>query len=121
MEVRVGRLGGDNEVAQASSKQAEPSAGLSGAPLGLTVEALDTRTAAQLRVNGGVIVRAVAPDSAGSAAGLMPGDVIVQLGFQPISSLAEYENVIRQARSGERLPIRFFRNGNSVFKTIKVD
>lgn len=120
MEIRIGQLG-SNEVAQSSPKQRNSESVPDSAPLGLVVEELDPRMASRLRVDGGVAVRAVEPGSAGSDAGLAPGDVIVQLGFQPISSMQDYDDVLTQANSGERLPIRFFRNGSSVYTTIRVD
>lgn len=120
MEIRIGQLG-SNEVAQSSPKQRNSESVPDSAPLGLVVEELDPRMASRLRVDGGVAVRAVEPGSAGSDAGLAPGDVIVQLGFQPIGSMQDYEEVLAQTNSGERLPIRFFRNGSSVYTTIRVD
>lgn len=120
MEVRIGQLG-DTEVAQSSSKQPGQSTTPETVPLGLVVEELDPRVASRLRVDGGILVRSVEPGSASDRAGLAPGDVIVQLGFESITNLDDYADVIAQADSGERLPIRFFRNGNSVYTTIRVD
>lgn len=120
MEVRIGQLGA-TEVAQSSPKQSGQGGQADTVPFGLVVEALDPRMASRLRVDGGILVRSVEPGSAGDRAGLSSGDVIVQLGFEAITSLDDYESVIAQASSGERLPIRFFRNGNSVYTTIRVD
>lgn len=120
IEIRIGQLG-SSEVEQASSKQPSQNAVPDSAALGLVVEELDPRMASRLRVDGGILVRAVESGSAGDNAGLSAGDIIVQLGFQSVSSLRDYQDVLAQADSGERLPIRFFRNGNSVYTTIRVD
>jgi len=120
MEIRIGQLG-SNEVAKSSSKQPSQSAMPDDAAFGLIVEELDPRMASRLPVAGGILVRAVQSGSAGDSAGLSAGDIIVQLGFQSVTSLQDYQNVLAQADSGERLPIRFFRNGNSVYTTIRVD
>ncbi len=123
IEVRVGELGGAIEPSRVSSSKQPiaPGAPIAPSALGMRVEELDARSAAQLQLNGGVVVRAVQPDSPASRAGLAPGDIIVQLGFRNIGSMADFDQAIVDAASDERMPIRYFRNGNSVFRTIKVD
>ena len=121
IDVRVGELPTD-ETAQASPKiPSGPQPDQNTALLGMVVEDMDPRTASELRVSGGVVVRSVVPDSPAADTGVLPGDIIVQLGYQPITSVQEFEQVVRSARSGQRLPLRIFRSGNSHFRSIVVE
>ncbi|HEY7883795.1 MAG TPA: Do family serine endopeptidase [Cellvibrionaceae bacterium] len=89
--------------------------------LGLRVEAVGERQRQGMNIDGGVLVRQVEPNSAAAQTGLRPGDVIVQLGYDDVGSLSQYQDVIDQLPAGKLLPIRFLRQGQSLIRTIKIE
>ena len=73
-----------------------------------------------LSQNGALISR-VSSGSAAAKAGLLPGDVIVQLGRIRIKGKNEYQSVVGQLPENMPIPIRFFRQGRAIFRTIQID
>lgn len=88
--------------------------------LGLEVEGLDDEHLAKLRLSGGVLVTKVYPDSSAANAGLQVGDVLVQLGYQILNDLDDYDAILAELPSGTPVALRFFRRGRSIFRTIEI-
>jgi serine protease Do len=66
---------------------------------GMMVEPLTPEVARELELTGrreGVVIREVVPDGAAAAAGLQPGDVIVQVNGQAVKSPAELKSALGQ-------------------------
>jgi S1-C subfamily serine protease len=74
--------------------------------------------AARLGVRDGAWVREVSPGTPASAAGLVPDDVIVALGDQPVSSMEDLSIAVRDREVGERVAVSFVRNGRR--RTVEV-
>ena len=111
LEVTVGkRLGEDEMTADGSS----------GDPLGIEVAEIDPRVRENWRLPGGVQVTEVYPETPADLAGLRPGDIIVQLGYNAINDISDYDRVIQELPSGTPVALRFFRRGRSVFSTIEL-
>ena len=89
--------------------------------LGLSVEQIEPALARQLEIGGGVMVTAVEPSSSAAKAGLMAGDIIVQIAFKDVSGIAGFEKILKGLSAGAIVPILFYRNGTAVFRTIQVD
>lgn len=87
-------------------------------PLGISIETVDAQTRKELAIPGGVVVREVIPDSPADVTGLIPGDVITQLGFAMVTNEAEFRRQCQQLTKGAPHQIRFFRRGQPVFRTI---
>lgn len=114
LQVKLGELPENPEtVAAAKAPKLQ-----SDNPLGITVETVDAQTRKDLAIPGGVIVRAVVPDSPADVTGLLPGDVITQLGFVMITNDADFRKQSQQLSKGAPHQIRFFRRGQPVFRTI---
>jgi serine protease Do len=88
--------------------------------LGLVVEAVDMQARKQLNINGGVVVREVTPGSPADITGLIPGDVITQLGLVAINNEVDFKKQCALLQKGSPQAIRFFRGGQPVFRTILV-
>ena len=67
------------------------------------------------------LVVEVAPGSVASKAGLVKGDVIMQLGYHSIDSSSDYFEAIKRLPKGEPVAIRLIRQGRSIFKSIEVE
>lgn len=89
--------------------------------LGLEVATVDPKTIKSSEIRGGVQIGKVFPDSPAERAGLQLGDIIVQLGYQQIDNLDDYENEVRQLAKQTPIALRIFRRGRSIFRTIELD
>ncbi len=114
-------LGERESPASVAANDKPRSAGTTGVDrLGLRVEALDARQRERLEVEGGVLVRQVEPNSPAAKTGLRPGDVIVQLGYEDVASLDDYREQLDDLPEDKLLPIRFYRQGQPLIRTIKL-
>ena len=95
-----------------------PESSASADVLGLVVTDLDSAKGWRGEVSSGVVVTQVEPNSPAAHAGLIPGDVIDQLGFNEIESVESYRRVVENLDKGTPQAIRFFRNGRPIFHTI---
>lgn len=89
--------------------------------LGLSIEQIDAALIKQLEITGGVMVTGVEASSSAAKAGLLAGDVIVQIAFKDISGVRGFKKVLEGLSPGSVVPILFYRNGTAVFRTIQVD
>lgn len=88
--------------------------------LGIVVQTLgdDERRAAKV-VSGGVRVQSVAPGP-GRDAGLIPGDVILSIANQDITTAERYAEVIGRLTPGQSVPILVQRQGSPLFLALAV-
>lgn len=84
--------------------------------LGLVVTPLDRTTRGG--ADAGVIVQEVKPGSPAAEAGLQTGDVITQLAFSDIKSVADYNKVVKALPKNEPQAIRFYRQNRPVFRSV---
>lgn len=114
LKVRVGKLGGD-----------EPrditSAATGGDRIGLQVEDLSDQQKVRMRLQGGVVVRAVAPDKAAARAGLMPGDIIAQVGNEPVRDAADFGEIVNALPANVHVPLRLIRRGQAGFIALRIE
>jgi serine protease Do len=86
-----------------SGPEGAPGKGEKGALKGVSVEALtpDLREKMQLpdSVKGGVVITDLDDDSPAAAAGLQPGDLILQVNHRPVNTVAEFNSAVKQGAS----------------------
>lgn len=94
-----------------------------GALEGLSVDELTPDIAQQLNLPSatkGVVVSNVSPASQAAEVGLKRGDVIQQVNRKPVTSVAEFENAVRQAGSGPVL-LLVNRGGSTMYVLVGAD
>ena len=81
--------------------------------LGVTISALDAEAAEALNapVDNGAIISEVVPGSAAEAAGLEVQDIIVEVNNKKITNARELSTAIQLLTPGEKVAIRYFRDG----------
>ena len=85
--------------------------------IGVTVEELSDLVKAQLKIENGVSITAVAKDSAAEVAGLQVNDVIVALNGSDINSLNDLKQIVQQAKD-QPIDVKLIRSGKQ--RTLKV-
>lgn len=105
------------EEAPDADAQSQRSADQRLGKVGLVVVELNAQQRAQLGVAYGVIVRAVSAASA--RAGLVPGDIIVGIGGEPLTSLRQLETAIKAGKGSVALQV--MREGNQLFVALPLD
>ncbi len=89
--------------------------------LGLIIEELNEGELRSLRLRGGIRVTRVSGGSAAEIAGLIPGDLVVQVGYSRIDDIEQYQQVIASLPKGTPIPISFYRQGQAIFRTIQLN
>ncbi|SMF35822.1 serine protease Do [Alteromonadaceae bacterium Bs31] len=117
VNVTVGRLAGSENAGSALADNGNTDGT---DKLGLVVENIDSALKDQWRISGGVLVAQVDPQGAAADSGIAAGDVVVQLGFEQIESVKEYQQVLKKLPKDSLVPIRFYRDGRPTFRTIRL-
>ncbi len=118
VEVRIGEQ--PKEIVQAG-EQGVPE-GKEHALAGLEVRDLTAEIARSLGLppgSPGVVVTAVAPDSAAEEAGIEEGDVIVEINRQPVRHVRDFRRIRAALDKKERVLLLIQRRGSKLFILIK--
>lgn len=87
--------------------------------LGITVEPVTPEAAARLRIpaNEGLLIGDVEPDGPGASAGLLRGDVILEVNRKPVRSVSDLEGALTRDERGSNLML-INRRGQTVFLAV---
>ncbi len=89
-------------------------------PEATNTDALGLVVVAATGTEKGVQIMSVEPDSAAQRAGLQRGDVITQLNFVELDSVATYAKVVSDMPKNTAKAIRFVRKGTPIFRSITI-
>ena len=112
--------------ARAGSAAASPATRQGLPRLGISTRELDRDTARRMGAPDdlrGVVVWRVDAVSSAADAGMDRGDVILEIGRQPVSSIAEYQRLVNAARPGDVLTIYLYKLATAQRRlvTVRVD
>jgi serine protease Do len=79
--------------------------------VGVQVEPVDRTATGRLDQPGAVVIAGIQPAGPASEAGLLPGDVILQVGQHPVEGVASLQEAIELAPIGEELAVTVDRQG----------
>ena len=102
-----------SEIELLSNGQAVPYVGIRGLDVTAEIEAQG--------IPEGVYVRTVETDSPAMAAGIQSGDIITEAAGKKISSLAVYQSVMRDQKSGSKIRLKGQRQGSGGYVDISFD
>jgi len=117
IEVKIGSQPSD-KVASADDENSE-------GPVGLSLAPLSNDTRSEFGIEGkakGVVVENVAPDSHAAESGLQPGDVIVKIGNELVTTPSEAASRIHDAQRGKKdaVPLLVMRNGSTYYLALQL-
>jgi serine protease Do len=116
VEVKLAERPDEVEQSSRGGGQGGESDKSSGDLLGMKVQNLTPEMAQRARVDPGtkgVVVTAVAQDSPASQAGIDPGDVILEINRQPVTSVDDYKKAVAKLKKGQTALMRV-RSGQAV-------
>jgi serine protease Do len=100
-------------TAKERSSQAEKSR------IGAAIEGL-TDSEREAVGSDGVVIVGVQKDSPAAKAGLRKGDVVVQLGFEDVTSVQDFTQIENDLPSNKPLPVRIIRQGTPLFRSLLI-
>ena len=83
--------------------------------LGVQLEELNPKLLEKLNLPFGLGITDVEPGSAAQKAGIMPGDILVTVNFQPIKSVEALNEVMKRVPKNRSVPVRVVRGNRSIF------
>jgi serine protease Do len=91
-------------------------------PLGLAVRNLTPELAKRFRLRDhkGVVVVQVAPGSAGADAGVRPGDLLLEVSGQVVSTMQQYQAALKKLKKGEVGRFLIKRQGRTLYLTVEI-
>ncbi len=93
---------------------------VTGAYLGVYVRDVDT-SAQSYGLPAGAFVEKIMEGMAAERAGILAGDIIVNLGGYDVTSVTDLTRVLRRFEAGESITVTVYRNGESVYLHITLD
>jgi serine protease Do len=115
IDLRLGEAPDDSEAASRPGSRPK-------SLLGLEVRPLTPDLARQLAIQAGegVVVASVEMGSPADASGIQPGDVIREVNRQKVRSLADFEQVTRGLKAGDRVTLLLQRGTSALFVAFTV-
>ena len=120
LNLTVGEYHANNQVADGDDKSGDPKSG----KLGLAIANLTPDVRQQLQIPEelkGVAVQNVRPASPAEEAGLAPGDVILELNRQPVSSADQFVNQVHSNPTDKDLLLLVWSRGNASYRVVHPD
>jgi len=120
--VTLGELPSDDKpVAHGRSGKSPSKSSESESRIGLRLDDISPalRERFSLQDTQGALVVGIAPDSPAAEAGLRPGDVITQIGNEPVASAADAQRALQQANKRAPLRLRIVREGRGSFTLVR--
>jgi Do/DeqQ family serine protease len=109
----------DNTVALNAPREPQSE---SEAVAGLTVRPLTEEDRANLKVESGVVVTEVRDGSPADDAGIVPGDVVEEVGGKPVSSPTEFSRLLKDAKSNKKhVALLVNHQGNTSFVPLRIE
>lgn len=71
-----------------------------------------------LKVDKGVVIRRVAPDSPAADAGLQPGDIVLEVNKDKVNSLDDFLNEVKKAKSAGKGALLLVQRGDATLYTV---
>jgi serine protease Do len=110
-------------VKELATSSASPSQPLQPSLLGFRAEELTAQAAARFNLKAGegkVVITSIDPSSNAGMAGIRPGDVILSVNRQSVTSFAAYAALVRNVKQGDLLFLLVDRGGSRIYFAFNV-
>ncbi len=95
--------------------------------IGIRVQGIDSQTAAYLKQSGtvepskstGILVRDVEAESPAAAAGVQPGDLVLEIGGKAMKSVEDYRSALQGYSAGDTISMQLGRKGKTIPVSIR--
>ena len=95
---------------------------VSGRPsLGLTVQEISSFDQLYYRIPQGLYITEVTQGSAADKKGIVPGDILLQLDDQPVTTVSALQQLLYAHNAGERVTAMLYRGGKTYTLTLTLD
>lgn len=88
--------------------------------IGIVVRNIDAKVKKEYDVQNGVLVESIEPLSEAAKRNLLPNDVILSVGDQPVSSVSEFEEVLKKKKPGDAVLMRV-KNENKATRFVAIE
>ncbi len=112
MKVTVGALEGDENMSAAFRGDDRH---------GLVMTEIDAAMKRRLRIQSGLLIQEVLPSTPAAKSGFRPGDVITMAARGPVSSLADFDEIMESSQGRQRIAMRILRQGRASFMVLNLE
>ncbi len=110
LQVKLKPRTDDQESTQKTESSTESDTGISDKikldELGITIRNLDSKLKKEYKVDNGVYIESVEPFSYAQERGLLRGDVILNIGDNPVGNTKEFRTILKKFNSGDAVMLR---------------
>jgi serine protease Do len=120
MNITIGEL--DLEAEQGTPTEPDVDSEPTSAGFGMEIEPITPDVARELRLpsgKGGAVVSRVGRASPASNAGVVPGDVILEVNRKPVSNVSQVKRALDEAATGSTVFMVVWRAGQETFLTLR--
>ena len=82
-----------------------------GSQIGVSARDVDRAEAERLKIEGGVLIEEVGPDSPAAKAGLRPSDIVTEFDGERVRSLRQFTRLVRETPPGRTVRAAIVRDG----------
>ncbi len=121
LQVVVGEMPAEEKTAQkGGGKRGKPEGDAASARLGITVDNLSAEQKKELKLEAGVLVEDVQPGAA-ARAGIRPGDVILAVNNDDVTSVEQFTQLLSRYDKGRTLALLVRRGDSTQFITLRIN
>lgn len=115
LTVTIGELDSDNASMPSRNRSSDAK------KLGIRIQSLTPQQRAELSLaEGGIVVSAVSEGGLAANAGIEPGDILLELNMQPIQSVQQFSQLVKELPTDRSMPLLIIRGRQQIYRALKI-